>query len=331
MKKTMKRTICILAAFAMSIGLLSGCSSKDEESGKVTIAFCFEQLSQPNNVMELAGIKYGFSEIDPNGEKYELVQYDASSDPATQLAQCEDAIEQGAKVVIAHSNDYEIGGEMARICHEAGVAYFMIGATSANADLATCLMSHDGEPEGEIVAQFALDNYLQAGGDVMFINGQAGHTGGEGRKKGFHNILDNVSGVTVLAEEYTDWTRDQGMETMENWIMAYDMENVKAVLCGCDEIAIGACMALEAAGYTDIPCLGMDGTDLMFEEMQNGRPLATLANVYTCFTDVANMVESYLNGEKIAHDCAVEVSMVYDVAGIKELQADNNMLLEAVN
>ena len=76
---------------------------------------------------------------------------------------------------------------------------------------------------------------------------------------------------------------------MENWIEAYGDE-IDGVLAQCDEMSIGAIIALQNAGMLEnVKVVGIDGTSNGLTEVRDGRMLMT------CMQDLSYVGETALD------------------------------------
>ena len=78
-----------------------------------------------------------------------------------------------------------------------------------------------------------------------------------------------------MFEETGEWQRDKGMTACENWLQSGT--HIDAVVANNDEMAVGAALAIQAAGKTDeIKVFGIDGNEAGLEEIKNGTLTATV-------------------------------------------------------
>jgi len=99
----------------------------------------------------------------------------------------------------------------------------------------------------------------------------------ENRKEAF----DEAGIRTVeLAEAVTNWTRMEGRKRMAEAIAKVGAQNIEAVICGNDEMALGAIEALKVAGYLQkgsyIPVVGVDGSSFALDAIADGSLLGTV-------------------------------------------------------
>ncbi len=128
---------------------------------------------------------------------------------------------------------------------------------------------------GEIVGEYVVKT-LNSKGNVAILEGVTGDYWSERRTKGFHNIVDKVPGIKIVATQPAKWERGAGMSTMENILQANKDLNLAWGLN--DNMALGALQAVEAAKLTDkIKVVGYNADKEAKEAVKAGRLNATVA------------------------------------------------------
>ena len=79
------------------------------------------------------------------------------------------------------------------------------------------------------------------------MHGYPGQAAEVKRSQGALTALQNHPGLELLAEQTANWSREEGMALMENWLQAYQGQ-IDAVFAQNDEMGLGALKALQAAG-----------------------------------------------------------------------------------
>ena len=82
------------------------------------------------------------------------------------------------------------------------------------------------------------------------------------------SVLDANPDCELVAREDGDWLRDDSIAIVETWITSgieFD-----AICAACDEMAIGAIVALQDAGITDVVVAGIDGLKMGCEYVKAG-------------------------------------------------------------
>src|SRR5690625_3294316 len=92
---------------------------------------------------------------------------------------------------------------------------------------------------GEFISE-KLDNQ----GEIVEIEGVSGSSTSRERGEGFHNIINEIDELEIVASQSADFDRTKGLSVMENIIQGSG--DVDAVFAHNDEMALGALEALEA-------------------------------------------------------------------------------------
>jgi ribose transport system substrate-binding protein len=122
-----------------------------------------------------------------------------------------------------------------------------------------------------------LSSRLKRGDEVGIIEGVTTTTNAQQRTAGFREAMEG-GGMKVVALQSGDWEIDKGNAVAAQILNANP--NVKALLCGNDNMAIGAVSAIRAAGKTGkVQVVGYDDINAIKPMLKDGRVLAT-ANQY---------------------------------------------------
>jgi inositol transport system substrate-binding protein len=70
------------------------------------------------------------------------------------------------------------------------------------------------------------------------------------RTEGAKAALQQYPELKLVAEQTANWSREEAMALMENWLQAY-RDGIDAVFAQNDEMGLGALNALQAAGMKD--------------------------------------------------------------------------------
>jgi ribose transport system substrate-binding protein len=125
------------------------------------------------------------------------------------------------------------------------------------------------------VAKYLFEK-MNGKGNVVIMEGTAGHYIGQLRVAGFKKALAEFPNIKLLDLQPADWNREKGMAMMENFLQKYPKGQLQGVICGNDEEAIGAIEAIQAAGREkEMLVTGIDGNQDAANAIKAGRMLAT--------------------------------------------------------
>lgn len=148
-----------------------------------------------------------------------------------------------------------------------------------------------GKTAGEWIA-----SQLEEGAEVAIIEGKAGATSGEKRKAGCQAAFEEA-GLNIVDSQPADWDKTKAYDLATNLISKN--ENLKAIYCCNDTMAMGAQEAVMNAG-ADIIVVGTDGNSDAIQSVADGKLAATVAQdpAGVAARSLELLVEAYNNGQK---------------------------------
>ena len=269
--RRLKTVMMLFVVFMLFAGfaLFAGEEGGEKAKGEIVMGALWQNMANEFLKEIQAGAQRRAKEL---GVK--LLEADGQGKPELQISQCENYIAQGVDAVILHPYDREACAPIVDMCNEAGVVIILCNSRTTNMDRASAFVGSDDVNAGEIEMQFIADK-LGGKGGVVIIHGPNGHSAEINRTKGNYNILKKYPQMKVLAEQTANWDRAQGMELTENWLTAG--MPIKAVVGQNDEMALGALMAVEAAGKQDeIFIIGIDAIADALQAVKDRRLDATV-------------------------------------------------------
>jgi ribose transport system substrate-binding protein len=217
-----------------------------------------EKEANPFRITETESIK---AEAAKRGIK--LITTNAQSDLNKEIADIQSMIAQGAKVLIISPLNSEGLDPALKAAQEAKVPIMTIDRLLTTK---TACKDYIGWIGSDFVEQGkrAADALMKATGDkgkAAILLGASGVNVTVDRTKGFKDQLAaKNSGLTVVAEQTADFTREKGQAVTEQLISA--TPDISAIYAENDEMALGAVAALKAAGKKpgDVKIVTIDGT-----------------------------------------------------------------------
>ena len=164
-------------------------------------------------------------------------------------------------------------GTLQGIIEMAGIPLVGVNMT-INTDEEYWYVGPDDVLAGELEAQAAIDK-IGGAGNVVILEGPIGQSAQLDRMEGNQNVLAENPDITLLANQTANWSRDEAVSIMENWLQAYP--DIDAVIAHNDEMALGAIQAIEAAGKMDqITVTGVDAIKDGCNAVKEGTLLGTV-------------------------------------------------------
>jgi ribose transport system substrate-binding protein len=135
-------------------------------------------------------------------------------------------------------------------------------------------------------------------GTIIMTQGALGHSGAQGRAKGFDKIIKNYPKIQVLNTDPADWDVTKVARIWDTHLTKYP--DIKAAFFHNDDMALAAANVMKARGKTGIIIGGVDAMPPALEAVIDGRMLATVRNP-SCRIHgwaVAAGVAAVVSGEK---------------------------------
>jgi ribose transport system substrate-binding protein len=135
-------------------------------------------------------------------------------------------------------------------------------------------------------------------GTIIMTQGALGHSGAQGRAKGFEKIMKNYPKIQVLNTDPADWDVTKVARILDTHLTKYP--DIKAAFFHNDDMALAAANVMKARGKTGIIIGGVDAMPPALEAVMDGRMLATVRNP-SCRIHgwaVAAGVAAVVSGEK---------------------------------
>lgn len=280
----------------------NGDNQENEKDGQVTVGLSVSTLNNPFFVTLKEGAE---SAADEHG--VELTVADAQDDPAKQVSDIEDLIQQGVDVLVINPTDSAAVVSAIESANDAGIPVITVDRSAEGGEVVSHIAS-DNVAGGEMAGKFIVEK-LGGEGRVVELEGIPGSSAARERGEGFHNIVDHEAGIEVVAKQPADFDRAKGLTVMENIIQA--TPDFEAVFAHNDEMALGALQALEAAGMEDVMVVGFDATDDAVKSVEEGKMAATIAQQPEIIgsTGIETAVK-VANGEDVEEFIPVELQLV---------------------
>lgn len=194
----------------------------------------------------------------------ELVFEDAQLDVARQLDQVQNFIADGYDAIIVNAVDGASTMAITKAAVDAGVPLVYVNHPPGDVDSLPEGVSFVGSNEvdsGTMQTQ-QVCALLGGKGNVLVMMGPLENHSAIIRTKDIHDVIatPDCSGMQVIEEQTANWNRGEAQDLMTNWLTSgVDFD---AVIANNDEMAIGAILAMKAAGTAmeDVVVAGIDAT-----------------------------------------------------------------------
>ncbi len=136
-------------------------------------------------------------------------------------------------------------------------------------------LAPDNEFMGASVTQ-ALVSAIGGKGKIIMTQGALGHTGAQGRARGFKSVVERYPDIEVLDTQPADWDVSKTARLWETYLTKYP--KIDAAYFHNDDMALAAYNVMKAHNRTDIKIGGCDAMPPAISAVADGRMFATVRN-----------------------------------------------------
>lgn len=306
----MKKFIALLLALVMCLSLVACGGSGDKEpaaDGAKTYKVAYIARAQSDSFAAWLA-----NEMIAAAEKYddiELQVFDGQADDAKENAAIENCIANGFDAIIVQPNNGEAQRPYVEKIVEAGIVAITTNSRISGIEGAS---SVDADPykQAQVNAELALEQ-IPEGAKVVVLNGPSGNFHADERRVAWQEVFfDARPDVTILAEDFANWNKDEAMALMEDWTIAYG--EIDAIISMNDNMAAGALEVVKGNDmYADILAYGVDGTAEACLLIEEGKMTATCLQSAIDLAEL-NMetVHKLLTGEETQIDTDIEEVLI---------------------
>jgi len=264
------KKVNLFLLLVMLLGVLSACgapaAAPTEASGnksiKIGVSMKFDDLWL--TTLRDAMTKYAASQ-----PGVELIMVDSKEDVATQLGQVENFVAQKVDAIVLIPANTDAADPMTKAAQDAGIPLVYVNRIPSNLPVGVTYVGSESIQAGIMQAEW-IAKKLNGKGNVVIMNGDLAQEAAQKRTEGEKQVFAKYPDIHIIKEDTANWSRDQGLALMENWLSTGDQ--IDAVASNNDEMAIGALSAIEAAGKLGkIIVGGVDASPDALAEMDKGR------------------------------------------------------------
>ena len=300
---------------------LTGCKKNvgTPEDNAVT-----EETEETEDEEENSGYIFGYSCIDMDNpyfdtleksieaalgqEDYQMIIKNPGSDAELQKQQIQELIEAEVDVVFLSPVDWDAVTPALEALKEADIPVINIDTQVKKTDLVDAFVGSDNKNAGYVCGK---DLVVQCpdGGNILILECPTMNSINE-RITGFEKAILNA-GFVVLDRADVNGEKEKAKEKMKEFLEKYP--DIDAVMCGNDQIALGASEAVKEVGRTDILIYGVDGSPEVKAEIgkENSPIVATGAqspiHIGKTAAEVAIVI---LEGEKYKKETLEETFLI---------------------
>ena len=250
----MKKTLLWILVLVLSISVvgvfsLIGCNAEaeagEEEGAKeFTIGVANFVLTAPYFI----AMSDAVVEEAAYFENIEVLTTDAEGGAEKLTSDVEDMIARGADGIITNAGPIEGLPAGLDAIKAAGIPVVMLDRKLTGGDY-TSWMGPDNYQIGVQDGEYIVDKLGGEGFLLIIRGGPADNTIGLDRTNGVLSVIETSNIEYEMAADFGGWSEDGGFTIMEDMLALYD--EIDAVFCENDSMALGAQKAIEDAGRTD--------------------------------------------------------------------------------
>lgn len=250
-----------------------------------------EEEGEEDGQADEEGYTFGFSAIDmenpyfitlensiresltENGDR--LITMDPGTDEDVQASQIQQMIDEGIDAIFLSPVNWESITPSLETLREAGVKIINVDTQVKEMDYVDAYVGSDNLEAGRICGQTLLERCPE-GGKVLILECPTQNSIND-RITGFEEAISDADpGFEVVARENTDGKFEKSLEVAQAALEAYP--DVTAIMCGNDQIAVGAQTAVNLLGMEDVIIYGVDGSpDIKKELLKSDTQIAGTA------------------------------------------------------
>ena len=320
-----RRSLLVSAAFgasALSVPRAFAADGLPKLAKKATYKVGFSQ-TESNNPWRIAETNSMQDEAKKLG--YQLVYTDAASSAAKQVSDVNSMIAQGVDVIFLAPREEKPLVPAIMNAKRAGITVILLDR-NVDQSLAKggrdylAFIGSDFIAEGRRSAEWLIK---ATGGKAKIIEleGTTGASAATDRKKGFDDAVKAQSGMSIVASQNGEFTRDKGRQVAETLLQAHP--DATAIFAHNDEMALGAVAALKAAGKVpgkDVLIVSCDGEKEAVQAIIDGEIGATCECNPRFGPKAFATMQSYAAGETIP-PMIINADQFYDAGDAKQLIA----------
>jgi len=239
---------------------------------------------------------------------YKTIKLVHDDDANKQMELFETVIAQGVAAIILDNAGADATVAAVQKAKDAGIGCFLVDREITKEGVAISQIISNNYQGATILAEYFVE-LMGEEGKYVELTGKDTDTNAHIRSQGYHDVLDQIPGMEMVAQQTANWSQTEGYSVMETLLQQHP--ETKGVICGNDTMALGAQAALLTAGRADVICVGFDGSDDAIESIMKGELKATsLQPVAEMATQAAIQADKWIKTGKTGKPEKQSIDMV---------------------
>lgn len=277
----------------------------DETQDEMTVGFSVIDMKNPYFITLESATREAIEKMG-----YRMIMKDPGTDPEEQAVQIKEMIEEGIDAIILSPVDWEKITPSLQALKEAGVRIINVDTQVKEMDYVDAYIGSDNYSAGYICGEDLIQRCPE-GGKIAILECPTQNSIND-RITGFEEALSAAEkGFEVVARADTAGEFDRALEEAQDIIKEFP--DITAIMCGNDQIAVGAITAVNVARAEDVVIYGVDGSPDIKKELQktNTQIAGTAAqSPIHIGQEAAKVAGSILGGQKYEKETYEEVFMI---------------------
>ena len=261
----------------------------------------------PDNVFFKAEQDAAAAEAKKLGYSTLVLSHD--DDPTKQSQEIDTAISRKAAAIILDNAGADSSVTAIQRAKDAKIPTFLIDREINKTGVAVAqIVSNNSQGAGLGGQEFA--KLMGGKGQYAELTGKPTDTNAGVRSQGYHGILDQYSGMKMVAQQSANWDQAEALSKTQTILQAHP--TIKGIIAGNDTMALGAYAAVQASKHKDIIVTGFDGSPDVVSSILKGGIKATVLQPASKISQMAvDQADAYIkNGkadqpEKQSVDCVL--------------------------
>lgn len=278
---------------ASVVGLMSAGVSGADAKDKFTIGLSNGWVGSEWRTQMIDEAEAAAKEWAAKGVTVKTEAQSATVDIPGQIAQLRNFINEGVDAILINPNSPTAFDPIIAQAKKKGILVIATDSEVSSKD--AIYVGIDQKAWAMKSAQWLADT-LKGQGNVVCINGVAGHPANQMRVAGYKEVFAKYPGIKVLNEVNADWDEAKGQQAMQNLLATYP--NINGVWVQ-DGMAAGAWRAIEAASRKDIAATGEIRVDFLSQWVKNHYNSGASVNPPGVMASALNVAVLMLQGHQL--------------------------------
>jgi erythritol transport system substrate-binding protein len=312
MRRSVIRRVLIPAGIAatLTIAACGGSAGDDSASSGSTAAASKLMViitPSPDNVFFKAEQEAASAEAKKLGYQTLVLSHD--DDPTKQSQEIDTAISRKAAAIILDNAGADSSEAAIQRAKDAKIPTFLVDREINKTGVAVAqIVSNNAQGAGLGAQEFA--KLMGGKGEYAELTGKATDTNAGVRSQGYHGILDQYSGMKMVAQQSANWDQAEALSKTQTILQAHP--TIKGIIAGNDTMALGAFAAIQASKNKNIIVTGFDGSpDVVSSILKKGIKATVLQPASKISQMAVDQADQYIKDgkasqpEKQSVDCVL--------------------------